>query len=321
MTRIDTLKMDTQSRQTLARLIQEQRIAAFGTLRDSAPFVSMVLFAASPDFASFYIHISRLAQHTRDILQDSRSSLMSAETDRGAVDPQTLARVSIQGEAIEVSRTDAGYDQAKSVYLQKLPQAASNFGLGDFSLFRIQPVKARYVAGFGKIFNLTLAEFKQAASEYRLAQFEAVFTQFAALIQSLPETLFLSTMNGWSPRDVVAHLIGWNRCMREVCLRLQQGQTPFYYADAANDFQNVNAELVARYASQDKDVMLAELSTSKEELIQYLVSLDASIWDTDYGVQHHRGGTATVARTVKSLGDDYQDHRQEIEAWTSSPTP
>ena len=63
--------------------------------------------------------------------------------------------------------------------------------------------------------------------------------------------------------------------------------------------------------------MLAELSTSKEELIQYLVSLDASIWDADYGVQHHRGGAATVARTVKSLGDDYQDHRQEIEAWAA----
>jgi len=310
--------MDPQSRQTLARLIQEQRIAAFGTLRDSAPFVSMVLFAASPDFASFYIHISRLAQHTRDILQDSRSSLMIAETDRGPGDPQTLARVSIQGESTEIPTADAGYEQAKSIYLQKFPQAAANFGLGDFSLFRIQPIKARYIAGFGKIFNLTIFDFKQTASEYRIAQFEAAFTQFEALIQSLPEKLFLSPMNGWSPRDVVAHLTGWNRYMREVCQRLQEGQTPFYYADAANDFQNVNAELVARYASQDKGILLAELRNSKDELIQYLVSLDAAVWDADYGVQHYRGGSASVTRTVKSLGDDYQSHRQEIEAWVGA---
>src|SRR3972149_11707160 len=188
--------MEPQSRQPLARLIQEQRIAAFGTLRDTAPFVSMVLFPASPDFASFYIHISRLAQHTRDILQDSRSSLMIAETDRGPGDPQTLARVSIQGESTEIPTADAGYEQAKSIYLQKFPQAASNFGLGDFSLFRIQPIKARYIAGFGKIFNLTLADFKQTSAEYRVAQFEGAFTQIEALIQALPETLFLSSMNG-----------------------------------------------------------------------------------------------------------------------------
>jgi hypothetical protein len=36
------------------------------------------------------------------------------------------------------------------------------------------------------------------------------YKEFVDLIHSLPEALFLSSMNGWSPRDVVAHLIGWN---------------------------------------------------------------------------------------------------------------
>lgn len=155
--------MDAQSQQTLARLIRTQRIAALGTLRDGGPLVSLILYAVSPDFSAFYIHASRLAQHTQDILQDARVSLMIAETDTGVPDPQTLARVSIRGEAVEVPSSGVAYAEARSLYLTKFPQAAFNFGLGDFALYYIQPRRARYMAGFGQIFNLTLADFKQAA--------------------------------------------------------------------------------------------------------------------------------------------------------------
>ena len=155
--------MGTETRQILARLLRTQRIAALGTLRDGAPAVSLVLFAPSPDFAFFFIHISRLALHTRDILQDRRVSLMFAETDSGAGDPQLLARVSIQGTAVEVPVTDDDYAGCKSIYLTKYPHAAFNFQLGDFSLFRIRVSSARLVAGFGKIFDLTTEDFRKAA--------------------------------------------------------------------------------------------------------------------------------------------------------------
>jgi putative heme iron utilization protein len=157
--------MDSQLQQTLIHLLRTQRIAALGTLHEGAPLVSMVLYAASPDFSAFYVHISQLAQHTQDILQDTRVSLMIAQTDSGTQDPQTLARISIRGEAVEVQPTAENYPEAKSLYLQKFPQTAFNFELGDFALYRIQPRRARYVAGFGQIVNLTFDDFKQIASE------------------------------------------------------------------------------------------------------------------------------------------------------------
>ena len=155
--------MATEPRQILARLLHTQRIAALGTLRDGSPFVSMVLFAPSPDFSSLFIHISRLAQHTRDILQDNRVSIMLAETDSGAGDPQQLARVSIQGTAVEIPVTDSDYMECKAIYLAKYLHAAFNFQLGDFSLYRIRVSSARLVAGFGKIFDLTVEDFRKAA--------------------------------------------------------------------------------------------------------------------------------------------------------------
>lgn len=146
--------MDTESQRMLLHLLNTQRTGALGTLRDGAPFVSLLTFVPAPDFSAFYIHISRLAFHTQDILRDPRVSLMLAEPDLGADDPLQLPRLSIIGRAHAVEKNSAEYENATTWYLARFPNAQVNFQLGDFALFRIEPQRARFVAGFGKIFNL-----------------------------------------------------------------------------------------------------------------------------------------------------------------------
>lgn len=155
--------MDTTSASTLARLIRTQRTAALATLRQGNPLVTMVLYAPAADFSAFYLHISRLAYHTQDIQKDPRVSLMMAEADTGRGNPQMLARVSLRGEAVVMTSDTADYETAQTLYLQRFPAARQTFGFADFSLYRIQPVAIRYVAGFGKIFNLSLDELKETA--------------------------------------------------------------------------------------------------------------------------------------------------------------
>lgn len=157
--------MLSDSRKILADLIRTRRTASLGTVHDGAPFVSMALFAAEPDFSSFYLYVSRLALHTCNLLRDPRAALMIAETDRDDLDPQTLPRVSMEGRVSEVPLEDAGYERIKALYLARNPQAAFNFELGDFVLFRFQVSAARYVAGFGKIFDLTPDDLARAAKE------------------------------------------------------------------------------------------------------------------------------------------------------------
>ncbi len=72
--------MDAQVRQLL---IRDQRTAALGTVRNGAPEVSMVLFAASQDCPAFYLHTGKLAHHTQNILHDARVSLMFGLGDFG----------------------------------------------------------------------------------------------------------------------------------------------------------------------------------------------------------------------------------------------
>lgn len=146
--------MDQQSEQTLARLIRETRIAALGTLHDGGPNLAMVAYAFADDFSAFYIHVSKLGKHTTDMENDPRVSLLITEADDHRADPQTLARVSIRGVAEILPRTDSVYAQVKKLYLERFPEAEQLFILGDFNLWRITPKGGRFVAGFGRAFNL-----------------------------------------------------------------------------------------------------------------------------------------------------------------------
>jgi putative heme iron utilization protein len=141
----------------LADLLRKERVAHLATLRSGAPMASMTLYLPERDFSAFYVHVSRLAWHTQDMLHDPRVALSIAETDDGRADPFTLMRVSIRGEAHQLK------DGPKEAWLARFPEQAINFELADFSFWRIVPRDARFVAGFGRIHNLSASELQSIA--------------------------------------------------------------------------------------------------------------------------------------------------------------
>jgi putative heme iron utilization protein len=156
--------MDSDSEHTLAHLIRRTRIAALGTIHDGEPNLAMVAVAFEDDFSAFYIHVSRLGKHTRDMEGDPHVSLLLAEADDGRADPQTLARVSIQGTAEILPRNLPDYSRIKSLYLRRFPEAEDLFSLGDFNLWRIRPKGGRFVAGFARAFNIAPEGLKKASN-------------------------------------------------------------------------------------------------------------------------------------------------------------
>jgi putative heme iron utilization protein len=150
--------------QDLGKLIRNERVAHLATLRGGAPMASMTLYLAAADFSAFHVHVSRLAWHTQDMLQDPRVALSLAETDDRRADPFTLMRLTIRGEAIQVADESGGL---KKQWLARFPEQAINFGLADFSFWRIVPRDARFIAGFGRIHNLSADQLKELAGERR----------------------------------------------------------------------------------------------------------------------------------------------------------
>ena len=150
--------------------------------------------------------------------------------------------------------------------------------------------------------------------EAQLSRLEKNLDDFCQCVSSLDEGMFLRPIRLWSPRDIVAHLVGWNRYLVQGADQIRRGELPFYDIDPGDNYSNVNAALVRKYSSTSRDEMLVDLRTSAQELKRYLRSLDAAEWDRDYGVRH-AGAIVTIRSSVDELIDDYDHHREQISEW------
>ena len=101
--------------------------------------------------------ISALAEHTKNLLADSRVSLSLLEPDAGNV--QTASRITLLGDA-ERFEPDA---LLKARYLRYLPDAEQYLQL-DFMFFRIVVQRLRHIAGIGRMGWLAAGELGAARS-------------------------------------------------------------------------------------------------------------------------------------------------------------
>ncbi len=153
--------MDASSQAILQRLLQQQPIGALGTLRQghggAEPFVSMVPVAWVQGRVPV-LHVSLLAAHTRDLQAHAGVSLMLTAPLGADDDPQALPRLTLQADAQFLAAGSADADAARTAYLQRFPRAGQTFALADFRLVKLQPGRARFIAGFGRAFALSPAD-------------------------------------------------------------------------------------------------------------------------------------------------------------------
>jgi len=148
--------------------------------------------------------------------------------------------------------------------------------------------------------------------DQQLADLAVASSGFVGTVSELGVPQFLQSLGDWTPRDIVAHLIGWNRITLVGCAELREGILPFYFHDGTNDYRVINGGFIARYSSKDRAALLNDLAVTMRALVPYLQSVPDPEWEVDTGVPHYRGGPATVARCVDSLVRDYRKHREEI---------
>src|SRR6201994_1099648 len=147
---------------TTKSLLRKSRQGALATLMAGSgdPYCSLVNLATYPDGSPILL-ISRLAVHTKNILADSRVSLMLDERAEG--DPLEGARIMLSGIA-EVADND-NRELARRRYLSAHPSAEAYADFGDFAFFRIRPSGTHLVAGFGRILDLKPEQFLTDVSD------------------------------------------------------------------------------------------------------------------------------------------------------------
>jgi heme iron utilization protein len=128
---------------TCRKLLRAARCGTLATSMQGQPFASLVTPACAPDLAVVML-LSSLSEHTRHLRDDPRCSLMvwgAPET----VNPQTTPRVTITGVAEVVADPSL-----RARYLAVHPYAALYADFGDFAFWRVRPLTALYVGGFGR---------------------------------------------------------------------------------------------------------------------------------------------------------------------------
>ena len=151
----------------------------------------------------------------------------------------------------------------------------------------------------------------------QLADLDAAYEAFVATVRGLANDEFLRSLGDWTPRDILAHFVGWNRITLVGCAELREGVEPFYFYDGTNDYRRVNATFLRRFDSTDRDSLLKQMEEGMEALKGFLRTVDNGDWGLDTGIVHYRGGPATISRCVDSLIRDYRRHREEIIAGAS----
>ena len=105
----------------------------------------------------FFILISTVAQHGRNLLSSSRASLLFAEDEAACMQPFARKRVTIEAETREVERTDPDFAVVIERFKARFdPELVSSLALmGDFHLFRLTPRSGSAVVGFGRAYRLS----------------------------------------------------------------------------------------------------------------------------------------------------------------------
>ncbi|MBI2316418.1 MAG: pyridoxamine 5'-phosphate oxidase family protein [Betaproteobacteria bacterium] len=109
------------------------------------------------------ILISSLAEHTRNLRSDSRTSLLAHDP---AADVQAGARLTLVGDAVSLEEDS----RLRRRFLRYLPNAEQLLSLGDFAFWRIRPRTLRFIAGFGDARWIAAADY--APPENTLARDE-----------------------------------------------------------------------------------------------------------------------------------------------------
>ncbi len=103
----------------------------------------------------FYIFISQLADHTQHLTNGSAVSAMVIRDEQGTRNLYARERLTLVLEVLPLSRGD---EKAEKI-LEQLERRQGKTvkllrSLPDFLLFQLTPSAARYVAGFGKAYDI-----------------------------------------------------------------------------------------------------------------------------------------------------------------------
>ncbi|MCU1721074.1 MULTISPECIES: HugZ family protein [unclassified Pseudomonas] len=237
------------ARQARELLLKEYRgvLSTHSKSMPGFPFGSVVPYCLDAD-GNPLILISRIAQHTHNLQKDPKCSLLVGE--RGAEDVQAVGRLTVLAEAHKLEQPEA-IEAAAERYYRYFPESRNYHSAHDFDFWVLQPVRHRYIGGFGAIHwidQVTLAN--PFAGKAELSMVEHMNSDHT---NAIAHYVALSGL----PDTVPAQLAGIDS--EGMHLRIGQGLHWLAFAEPCNNPTQVREALVSlAHAEQWPQVQQAE---------------------------------------------------------------
>ncbi len=103
----------------------------------------------------FYVFVSELAQHTRNMLTTLQASVMFIQDEAKALDPFARERLIFNCSVCDIAREDIDFLRQLDVMQNRQGETVKMLRtLNDFHLLQLLPVSGRYIGGFGKAYSI-----------------------------------------------------------------------------------------------------------------------------------------------------------------------
>lgn len=153
--------MDEIRRELLALRDRQRSVLMATVSADGEPEASYAPYLFEPD-GTFYVFLSELARHARNLLAEPRVSLLFVEPENEARQIFARQRLSYACVATPVPLEATEWEAVIGRFEQRFgPVVAMLRGLSDFRLFRLEVRRATYVRGFGQAYSLEGPSFSE----------------------------------------------------------------------------------------------------------------------------------------------------------------
>lgn len=156
-----------------------------------------------------------------------------------------------------------------------------------------------------------------ATREDQRAGLQRSIEEFAATVRALDDGQFLRESGGRTPRDIVAHLIGWNYHAIDAKDCIERGELPPSLIDPGSDFSRVNGESMVRFDARDRDTLLAQLRDSATAYDAMLATLPEAEWDDNHGLKLGEWAVTNGSFVAIMVGE-FAHHGRELADWPAS---
>jgi len=140
--------MDPSALEALRRLLIDSRVLALSVRVGDEPTIGLLPFLAASDLQSLLVHVSRLARHTKGLVDGASFTALIHEPDHAGADPMALPRLTVRGtvELVEAEERE----RVHSCWAERFTSAVLTLELGDFEFRRLRIEGGRLIRGFAQ---------------------------------------------------------------------------------------------------------------------------------------------------------------------------